>query len=83
MIARQYFEYRAKLAEKRREEQRIRDEEQFKLDELEQERIMTGRNIDELYAELNAKELEDLTSNELSVLYGITKWFESNRRPLN
>lgn len=83
LIAREYFAYKAKLAEKRREEQRIQDEKQFKLDELEQERIMAGRNIDELYAELDAKELEDLTDNERKVLLAITLWYEGNRRPSN
>lgn len=83
LIAREYFEYKVKLADKRREEQRVRDEEQFKLDELEQERIMAGRNIDELYAELDAKEIEDLTDNERKVLLAITLWYEGNRRPSN
>ncbi|SDM91286.1 hypothetical protein SAMN05421813_12841 [Daejeonella rubra] len=83
LIAREYFAYKAKLAEKITEEQRIRDEEQFKLDELEQERIMAGRNIDELYAELDAKELEDLTDNERKVLLAITLWYEGNRRLMN
>jgi len=46
------------------------------------EEILDGRNIDLLYAELDAKELEDLTDNEHSVLYGITKWYEENPPPL-
>lgn len=42
------------------------------------EEIMEGKPIDLVYAELDAKELEDLTDNELSVLSGLTKWYEEN-----
>lgn len=44
------------------------------------EEIMEGKPIDFVYAELDAKELEDLTDNELSVLSGLTKWYEENPR---
>lgn len=47
------------------------------------EQIMEGKSIDLIYAELDAKELEVLTDNELSVLYGLTKWYEENPPPSN
>jgi hypothetical protein len=76
LIAREYFDYKAKLAKKREEEQQ-------EADALEIERIIGGRSFYEVYEELDAKEIEDLTSNELSVLWGITKWFEDNSSPPN
>ena len=76
LIAREYFEYRAKLAKKREEEKQVADA-------LEIERIIGGRSFYEVYEELDAKEIEDLTDNELTVLYSGTKWYEENRRPSN
>lgn len=76
LIAREYFAYKAKLAKKREEEKQ-------KEDALEIERIIGGRSFYEVYEELDAKEIEDLTDNELTVLYTVTKWYEENRRPLN
>lgn len=76
MIAREYFAYKAKLAKKREEEKQ-------EVDALEIERIIGGRSFYEVYEELDAKKIEDLTNNELTVLYTVTKWYESNRRPSN
>ncbi len=76
LIAREYFAYKAKLAKKREEEQQ-------EADALEIERIIGGRSLYEVHEELDAKEIEDLTSNELTVLWGITKWFEDNNSPPN
>lgn len=76
LIAREYFAYKAKLAKKREEEKQ-------EADALEIERIIGGRSLYEVHEELDAKEIEDLTDNELTVLYSITKWYESNRRPSN
>ena len=76
LIAREYFAYKAKLAKKRKVEKQ-------EADALEIERIIGGRSFYEVYEELDAKEIEDLTDNELTVLSGITRWRESNRRPLN
>lgn len=76
LIAREYFAYKAKLAKNREEEKQ-------EADALEIERIIGGRSFYEVYEELDAKEIEDLTDNELTVLYNVTKWYESIRRPLN
>ncbi len=53
-------------------------ESEVKERELTIEEIMEGKPIYLVYAELDDKELEDLTDNELSVLYGLTKWYEAN-----
>lgn len=76
MIAREYFAYKAKLDKKREEEKQ-------EADALEIERIIGGRSFYEVYEELEAKQIEDLTDNELTVLYNVTKWYESNGRPSN
>lgn len=76
LIAREYFAYKAKLAKKREEEQQVADA-------LEIERIMGGRSLYEVHEELDAKEIEDLTSNELTVLLNLTRWRESNMRQSN
>lgn len=76
LIAREYFAYKAKLATKREEEKQ-------EADAIEIERIIGGRSFYEVYEELDAKEIEDLTNNELTVLYSVTKWYEENRRPSN
>lgn len=76
LIAREYFAHKAKLAKKREEEKQVADA-------LEIERIIGGRSFYEVYEELDAKEIEDLTDNELTVLYSVTKWYEENRRPSN
>lgn len=71
MIAREYFAYKAKLAKKREEEKQ-------EADALEIERIIGGRSFYEVYKELDAKEIEDLTDSELNVLLYITLWYEAN-----
>ena len=53
-------------------------------EEIEGERtideILEGISFGEIYEELNAKELENLTLNECHVLFNITKYVEDNQR---
>lgn len=74
LLARQYFVYKAKQDERRAEQKQEEDERDV-------DRIIGGRPWDEVYAELDAKEYEDLTDNELHVLLSYTLWDEQNRVP--
>jgi len=40
--------------------------------------IMEGKNFHDLFEELDSKDYDDLTDDELHVLYNVTKWFEDN-----
>lgn len=42
------------------------------------EEIVGGRPFHIVYEELSAIKDEDITGNEMLVLWGITKWFEEN-----
>lgn len=42
------------------------------------EEIFEGRSYDEIYAELDSKEYEDLSTNELEALLSITLSYEHN-----
>jgi len=72
LLVRQYFVYKAKLDDKLAKQNLDEDERDI-------ERIIGGRPWHEVYAELDAKELEDLTPNENQVLLAITLSREHNQ----
>jgi hypothetical protein len=72
LLARQYFAYKAKQDDRRAKQKQEEDERDI-------ERIIGGRPIHEVYAELDAKELQDLTPNENQVLLAITLSYEHNQ----
>jgi hypothetical protein len=74
LVIREYLAYSAKSAKKREELQQEADAQDI-------DRIIGGRPLHEVYEELDARDYEDLTSNELHTLFHITKYLEENSLP--